>query len=129
MFERIDVMNMARAMTGHAAERQAVVARNIANADTPGYLAQDVTPFADSYDSISPAPLRGTDPRHLVDPFWRGGMARTLADEAEISPNGNSVSLETEMVKTAELRSAHEMSLGIYRSALDMLRTSIGRRG
>ena len=68
MFERIDVMNMARAMTGHAAERQAVVARNIANADTPGYLARDVTPFADSYDSISPAPLRGTDPRHLVDP-------------------------------------------------------------
>lgn len=129
MFERIDVMNMARAMTGHAAQRQTVVARNIANADTPGYLARDVTPFADSYQAMAPGPLRGTSPRHLTDPFGSSGIARILADEAEISPNGNSVSLETEMVKTAELRSEHEMSLGIYRSALDILRTSIGRRG
>lgn len=129
MFDRIELINMARAMTDHAARRQVVVARNIANADTPGYLARDVTPFAASYHSASAPALRGTNPRHLTDPFWMGGAARTLADEGEISPNGNSVSLEAEMVKTAELRGEHELSLGIYRSALGMLRTSIGRRG
>ncbi|MFV0301358.1 MAG: FlgB family protein [Paracoccus sp. (in: a-proteobacteria)] len=128
MFERIEVMNMARAMTDHAAQRQVVVARNIANADTPGYLARDVTDFGASYHGAAAGALRGTDPRHLTDPYWMGGAARTVFDEGQVSPNGNSVSLEAEMVKTAELRQEHELSLGIYRSSLDMLRTSIGRR-
>lgn len=128
MFERIELMRMARAMTDHAAERQKVVARNVANADTPGYLARDVTPFSETYGAVAAGPLRGSDPRHMTDPFWQSGPARVSTDDSQPSPNGNSVSLEAEMVKTAELRHEHEMSLGIYRSALDILRTSIGRR-
>ncbi|WP_299843521.1 FlgB family protein [uncultured Paracoccus sp.] len=129
MFDRIELISMSRAMTDHAAQRQTVVARNIANADTPGYLARDLAPFAASYRAVTAGPLRGTNPRHLTDPFTGAAIARTVADEGEISPNGNSVSLEAEMVKTAELRSEYDLSLGVYRSALDMLRTSIGRRG
>lgn len=129
MFDGIEVIRMARAMTDHAAQRQRVVARNIANSDTPGFQARDVADFGDSYRrGAATAPLRSTQQRHLADPFWSAGRARVTLDEAQSSPNGNSVSIEAEMVKTAELRGQHELSLGIYRSALDMLRTSIGRR-
>ena len=64
----------------------------------------------------------------MTDPFWQSGPTRVSTDDSQPSPNGNSVSLEAEMVKTAEVRHEHEMSLGIYRSAMDILRTSIGRR-
>ncbi|TRW99460.1 FlgB family protein [Paracoccus sp. M683] len=127
MFERIELIGMARAMTDHAAQRQKVVAGNIANADTPGFQARDVTPFSETYRKGGVA-LRGTDPRHITSPFGAGGQARVTVDDAQPSPNGNSVSIEAEMVKTAQLRGEHELSVGIYRSALDILRTSIGRR-
>lgn len=129
MFEKIEAIRMARAMTDHAAQRQNVVARNLANADTPGFKSRDITPFADSYrDAGANQPLRGTNPRHLTDPFWSTGQPRVTVDDAQPSPNGNSVSIEAEMIKTAETRHEHEVSLGIYRSAMDILRTSIGRR-
>lgn len=130
MFEKIELIRMARAMGQHVAQRQAVVARNIANADTPGYKAQDLQGFEATYqrrDGIPP--LRTSDTRHLATPEWSPAATRQLAAESGVSPNGNSVSLEAEMLKAAELKREHDLSLGIYRSALDLMRTSIGRRG
>ena len=45
------------------------------------------------------------------------------------APNGNTVSLETEMVRATEVRHQHEMALSVYQSALGVLRTSLGRGG
>ena len=45
MFENLQIFRMAHAMAAHAGARQTVVARNMANADTPGYTAQDIAPF------------------------------------------------------------------------------------
>lgn len=129
MFSKIEVINMARAMTDHAAQRQRIVARNIANSDTPGFKAKDIAPFGNSNEGRTDTNnLRGTNPRHLTQFSWPAGQARVTIDAVESSPNGNTVSLEAEMVKTAELRQDHDLSLGIYRSALNILRTSIGRR-
>lgn len=128
MFENIELIRMARAMGQHVAQRQAIVARNIANADTPGYRAQDVTPFEDSYRRGGDLSLRMTNARHLGTPDWSPDAARVVAAETGVSPNGNSVSIETEMLKAAELKRSHDLSLGVYRSALNLMRTSIGRR-
>lgn len=128
MFENIEMMRMARALGQHASERHLVVARNIANADTPGFKAGDTQTFADSYNSADLTPMRATDPRHLATPDW-SPLTRHTADEGGVSPNGNSVSLEEEMLKAAEVKRGHDLSLGIYSSALDLMRTSIGRRG
>ena len=49
MFGKIELMDMAQAMARHAAQRQNVIAGNVANADTPGYKARDLTSFAESY--------------------------------------------------------------------------------
>jgi flagellar basal-body rod protein FlgB len=127
MFEKIEMMRMARALGAHASQRHLVVTRNIANADTPGFKAADTASFADSYRSADLAPMRTTDPRHLATPDW-SPLTRQTADETGVSPNGNSVSLEEEMLKAAEVKRGHDLSLGIYSSALDLMRTSIGRR-
>ena len=128
MFERIEMMRMARAMGHHVAQRQIVTARNIANADTPGYKAADLPAFADSYrDGPAPA-MRTTRAGHLPPPAWADGAIRPVTVEGPASPNGNSVSLEAEMVRAAELKRQHDMAIGIYRSALNLMRSSIGRR-
>ncbi|MDB6176667.1 FlgB family protein [Paracoccus sp. Z330] len=129
MFEKIEMMRMARAMGQHVAQRQTVVARNIANADTPGFRAQDLKPFEETYRQGTQLPeLRRTAPQHFAEPTWSPVSQEIDSATAELSPNGNSVSLEQEMLKAAELKRAHDMSLGIYQSALTLMRTSIGRR-
>lgn len=128
MFERIELMNMARAMTDHAARRQIVVARNIANADTPEYQARDLEGFEDSYRPDTMDEMRTTRMRHIARPDWSPAGARETPIKGGSSPNGNSVTLEEEMLKAAETKREHELSLGIYRSALDLFRTSIGGR-
>lgn len=129
MFERIETLRMARAMIDHSVQRQTVVARNIANADTPGYQAADVQSFADSYHSdTAPFAMRTTNARHLADPGWLNSAPRISTSADGASPNGNSVSIEDEMVKLAEVRHEQEIALGVYRSGLDMMRTSLGRR-
>jgi len=127
MFEKIEMMRMARAMGQHAAQRHVVVARNIANADTPGYRAQDLGSFEDGYHRATTGALRVTNARHLDRPDW-SPASRIVTPDGETSPNGNSVSLEEEMLKAAELKRQHDLSLGIYRSALDLMRSSLGRR-
>lgn len=126
MFEKLEVTRMAQALAAHAGARQGVIAQNIAQADTPGYKAQDLPDFASVY-SDDAAGQRATRPGHIhstaggADPVARshGGGA---------SPNGNSVSLESEMVKAVEVRQQHDMALAIYRSVSGLLRTSLGRR-
>lgn len=129
MFEKIEMLRMARAMGQHTQARHIEVARNIANADTPGFRAHDLRPFAETYRQAEDGgTLRVSNARHLDAPQWSPGGARVIEVAGPVSPNGNSVSLEEEMVRAAEVKSSHDRSLTIYRLGLDLLRSSLGRR-
>ena len=126
MFENnVEAMKMARALAQHASARQGVIARNIAHADTPGYRAQDLPSFAETYRDQMSTPLRATRSGHDPGPRMTTLSMRPVTGEP--SPNGNSVSLEAEMVKAAETRHQHDMALAIYKSLSGMIRTSLGR--
>jgi len=125
MFEKLELTRIAQGLAAHAGARLGVVAQNIAHADTPGYKARDLPVFADSY--AEPGQMRTTRPGHL-------GASAQAVPEAQVvrqpaAPNGNSVHLETEMVKAVEVRQTHEMALAIYRNTSDIVRASLGRRG
>ncbi|MCB2135394.1 MAG: FlgB family protein [Rhodobacteraceae bacterium] len=129
MFERPQVMAIASALAEHAAARQSAISRNVANADTPGYRAVDIMDFAAAYRTEAEISLRQTRPGHI--PPSATGLANAAVETApsgHLSPNGNSVSLESEMVKAAETRKDHDLALAVYRKSLDILRASIGRR-
>lgn len=127
MFEKLQLTAMAQSMASHAGARMGVIARNIAQADTPGYKAMDLPSFAETYRMAEPMALRQTRPGHSGgnDTQMQAAPRRTHGAAA---PNGNSVSLEQEMVKAAEVRQDHEMALAIYRSSADIIRTSLGRK-
>jgi flagellar basal-body rod protein FlgB len=115
MFDRLEIFALASAHARHAAARQAVVAQNIANADTPGYRARDVNDFAETWRAMAHRDADGRLPIRTLD---AGGPA---------SPNGNTVSLELEMLRGIEAQRAHSRALRVYGSAMSILRTSIGR--
>jgi flagellar basal-body rod protein FlgB len=127
MFEKLQLTAMAQAMSAHAGSRMGIIARNVAHADTPGYKAMDLPSFAEAYRSAEPDGLRQTRPGHLS-----GLEAEVLAQPRRSggaeAPNGNSVSLEQEMVKAAAVRQDHEMALAIYRNTSDIVRASLGRK-
>lgn len=125
MFGKIELMDMAQAMARHAAQRQNVIAGNVANADTPGYKARDLSSFAESYRADTS--LRGTRAGHITEAAART-EARIRTEPGTASPNGNTVSLEDEMVRGLEVKRQHDLALTIYKTSLGILRTSLGRR-
>lgn len=130
MYKGLTLFKVASALASHAGARQEIVARNIANSETPGYRAQDLPDFGSDYRAGNAIPtLRTTRSGHLPDPLnGTAARARAVAGSADdVAPDGNSVSLQTEMVRGAEIRQQHEMALSVYRSGMDLLRTSLGR--
>jgi flagellar basal-body rod protein FlgB len=131
MFASLDILKQAQAMATHAGARQSSIARNIANADTPDYRPTDVAPFAEAYrEAEAGMSLRQTRAGHFGPDEGSLSLTERLSRPipGATSPNGNGVSLEAEMVKSAEVKSQHDMALSIYSSALGILRTSLGRR-
>jgi len=128
MFEKLEIFRIAQAMAVHAGARQAVVAQNMANADTPGYAAREIKPFKAVMDADkSGFDLKATRPGHLNGGANSLQFDVTEVRDAQADPNGNSVSLEEEMVKAVDVKRQHDMALAIYRSSLTILRTAISR--
>ena len=66
---------------------------------------------------------RTTRPGHIpfgADP--RGFEPREVAAMGAETPNGNSVSLEDQMMRAAEVRQEHDLALGVYAKSLAILR-------
>ena len=125
MFEKLEITRMAQSMAAYAGARMGVIARNVANADTPGYKAQDLAPFAEVYQGK--AEMRTTRAGHF-SATSSGATPVTVPGTGGASPNGNTVSLEGEMVNAVETRQTQEMALAIYRSTSDVIRASLGRK-
>lgn len=126
MFDKLDIMRMSQAMASHASKRQATIAQNVANADTPDYKARDVVAFAETYASRDANGLRATRDSHLsVSDSKYTPTVMTDETRGALSPNGNSVSLETELMRASETRHQFDTAISIYKSSLNILRASI----
>jgi flagellar basal-body rod protein FlgB len=105
--------------------RQNLLAQNIANADTPKFLAHDLSPFSASLANAG-VPLARTDPAHLA-PASAAGAFGLGAQVAETAPDGNSVAIDKELVKIADTDAAHELVTSLTKKYLGLVRTAIGR--
>lgn len=122
MYESLDLFRASAALARHAGQRQALAAVNVANADTPGFRAQTLPPFSETYESRG---MRSTRPGHLGGALAEA--AHPFDAPGEASPNGNTVSIETEMFASAEAARDHGRALAVWRHAVTVLRASLGR--
>ena len=118
MLNDLAILKNASAMAAHAQRRHTVIADNIANADTPGYKAKDVQAFSEIY---AQAVRENSDISKLAQ------TAKLIKADGPATPNGNTVSLEGQMLKSTEAVGEHEMALAIYRKTLDMMKMAIGK--
>ncbi len=128
MFEELNVIRLASSMARHASARHSVIAENVANADTPGYRARDVRGFS-SYVNETFTP-RASRPGHVStsSPVEARFRPEIIVDESlDPSANGNSVSIEGELLKAVQAQSAHSRATTIYSTVRDIMRLSLGR--
>ena len=128
MFANLNVFKTAQALAVHAGQRQAIIAQNVANADTPGFKARDIAPFAQMLTpQSSGSGMRASRASHLNGTRGQEFQWETITPDAAADPNGNSVSLEREILKGVDVKRQHDMALAVYKSSLSVLRTSLGR--
>ncbi len=113
---------LAESKLGWIDARQRVLAQNIANADTPGYRARDVSAFSDIVGASAVAPVR-TNPLHLAGLSEQFG---TAAASSERAPDGNAVKLEDQMTKVADDETAQAMVGNLWHSYMGMFMTALG---
>lgn len=126
MFADLKVFQTAMAMANHASLRQRLTAQNLAHADTPGFRAKSLASFKDNYAKSARSGMIATRPAHFGRPL-PGNRWSIEETAAPSDPNGNTVSVELEMVNAANIRSQHNRALAVYRSSMTILRASLGR--
>ena len=130
----IPLLNVLRERMSWLDQRQSVLSQNVANADTPGYAAQDLKPvdFASLLKKeggpaeFSPS-LNITDPKHIeIATSTSPDFTETDSADTEANPTGNTVSLEQEMIKVSDTQAQYQAASNLYAKALMMMRTAIG---
>lgn len=111
------------------AQRQQVIASNIANADTPGYVARDFD-FAKALQGAtgvtSGAAVASTDARHLRLGTTAGGkpeLAYTV--QTQPSQDGNSVDLDRERANFVDNSIRYESTLRFINSQVKTMLSAI----
>jgi flagellar basal-body rod protein FlgB len=106
-------------------ERQRVVAQNVANADTPGYVARDLhqpTDFAAALRAGSGVQMTRTSAMHIAPAGQATRFESQAAPDSETTLDGNAVVVEEQMLKMAESRMAYDAAIGFYQKSMSMLR-------
>jgi len=130
---KLTVFQMANKRMAYMSERQRVLSENVANASTPGYQPRDLKPM--DFRNLMKAEMGRLQPTvtsaaHLTGTAGHGGpftiQRQRTSDLFETSPDGNSVSLEQQMMKVADTQNQYQLSANLYQKNLAMLKTAIG---
>ena len=95
--------------------RQATISSNVANANTPGYRAQDIEPFDKMLDS-KVVPVAVTSPNHITSGSSMRSQGIRKEKSWEVVHSGNSVSVEQEMLKAGDINRDYSLNTAIVKS-------------
>ena len=134
-FGKLPLFSMLSERLTWLGKRQQVLAHNIANADTPGFRAQDVKKpdFKAMLRGGGPgsaAGLSATHVKHMGAPLGSSPTHKVVEDKAtEVSLSGNSVGLEEQVLKVTKTAMDHQLTINLYRKHIAMIKIALGRPG
>ena len=112
--------------------RQGLLAENVANAETPGYRGRDLSQFgfAEHMRNLSTTSVATavTQPGHIaaMGTDADGFGARSI-NNFEVTPEGNGVTLEDEMMKVATNQMDYQVVTSLYTRSVRLLRVALGK--
>jgi flagellar basal-body rod protein FlgB len=111
-------------------DRQGVLAENIANADTPGYVERDLKTFSfgDEMRSTATLTMSTSSPSHISASSGGRGAYGTESSPFEITPSGNGVTLEDQMMKVSGNDMDYQAVTTLYTRSMRLLKIAIGRQ-
>ncbi len=108
--------------------RQKVLAENVANADSPGFRPSDLkAPDPRRGGAAAGVALARTSAGHMGPSGQRGGFDPLKAQRFEVTPNGNGVNLEDEMMKVAQNQGDFQLAASLYNKGLGLMKIAIGK--
>lgn len=112
--------------------RQGLLAENVANAETPGYRGRDLKAygFEEHMRNVSVASIatEATNPMHIVKVgSGTDGFGSRQLNNFEITPEGNGVTLEDEMMKVTTNQMDYQAVTALYTRSIKMIKTALGR--
>lgn len=115
--------------------RQSVIAENIAHADTNGYEAKELSQpdfkailERQKSGTFSAASLRRTNGMHMQGETANADLG--VAEENagwEVTPSGNSVVLEEQMMKLAENQLDYQTVTSLYAKSIKLMKLAVGK--
>lgn len=116
------IFGLASQQANWLSVRQQTIAENIAHANIPGYFAKDTEAFSALVKS-GPGTLTRTDPRHMAPSNTTSGIRRVDA-KSPAGAEGERVSVETELMKSTEVRNGYELNTAIAKAFHRMILTA-----
>lgn len=113
-------------------QRQRVISQNVSNADTPGYIPQDLKPvnFSRVLKNVTNEKavfINTTQDRHMPPPNQIDNPREDEQGETyEVAPSGNSVIMEEQLINAGQTNMDYNLMTNIYRKNVSMMNTSIG---
>lgn len=129
------IFRMARTKMDWVAQRQKVLAENVANANTPGYRAKDIRELdfkRMALDAMDETPkTKVTHAAHQSGGVAERGPYREIVDRHtfETSIDGNPVVVEEQIEKMSQGRSQYNLALTLIKKNMQMLKLALGKSG
>ncbi len=124
----VNLFALASQQADWLASRQATIAGNIANVNTPGYKAMDVEPFKSVLEKKG-VTLVATQKGHFGAMVSENaaGAPKLHEDDATtaVMPSKNSVVLENELLKAGEVQRSFELNTAIVKAFHRMMLISV----
>jgi flagellar basal-body rod protein FlgB len=122
---QVQLMNLAVQKADWLATRQAILAENVANANTPRYHAKDIVAF-ESFLDTAQLSMATSNEHHMDIAVSARNQIRVEQDRSgEINFSGNNVSLENELLKLGETNSQFSLNTGLIKSFNRMIMASL----
>ena len=132
---QMSVFSLMKARMQMLGERQKVIAQNVANVSTPGYVPSDINQdgFAATLQRMSGkgggtglarTAMAATQAGHMGPAHAPAapGITTVKSPDSETTLDGNAVVVEEQMMKIAETRMDFETMVGLYQKSLGLLR-------
>ncbi len=124
---RIGLFDLAQRRLNWSEQRQALLAKNIANASTPGFAPRDLPSFAETLARGTPAGPQRTQPGHLAGPDGGGIRPAAAARPRSRAPDGNAVTMDEQLAKVSETETGQSLVTTIYRKYMGLFALALGK--